>query len=106
MQPEPAMIDEKTAKRGLALVFSTLLLDIVGSGIIPRAATGDTKLDESVNRLWEIWSPLADADGQLDILGLQTLAVREMIEAGEVLLRRRPRRAADGLPLPLQVQEI
>ena len=34
MQTEPAMIDEKTAKRGLALVFTTLLLDVIGFGII------------------------------------------------------------------------
>jgi lambda family phage portal protein len=89
-----------------AKAVSVLVNNIVGSGIIPRAATGDAKLDETVNRLWETWSPLADADGQLDVLGLQTLAVREMVEAGEVLLRRRPRRTADGLPLPLQVQVI
>ncbi len=28
------MVDEKTAKRGLALVFTTLLLDVIGIGII------------------------------------------------------------------------
>ncbi|TIP33218.1 MAG: TCR/Tet family MFS transporter, partial [Mesorhizobium sp.] len=28
------MIDPKTAKRGLALVFTTLLLDVIGFGII------------------------------------------------------------------------
>ncbi len=29
------MVEAATARRGLALVFSTLLLDIVGIGIIP-----------------------------------------------------------------------
>ncbi len=75
-----------------AKAVSVLVNNIVGSGIIPRAATGDARLDETVDRLWTEWTAACDADGQLDIFGLQTLAVREMIEAGEVLIRRRPRR--------------
>lgn len=55
---------------------------------------------------WTDWSAACDADGQLDIFGLQTLAVREMIRAGEVLIRRRPRRLSDGLAVPLQIQII
>ncbi|TIW67088.1 MAG: TCR/Tet family MFS transporter, partial [Mesorhizobium sp.] len=31
---DTSMIDPKTARRGLALVFTTLLLDIIGFGII------------------------------------------------------------------------
>jgi lambda family phage portal protein len=89
-----------------AKAVSVLVNNIVGSGIIPRAATGDARLDESVDRLWTEWTAACDADGQLDIFGLQTLAVREMIEAGEVLIRRRPRRLSDGLAVPLQVQVI
>jgi lambda family phage portal protein len=89
-----------------AKAVSVLVNNIVGSGIIPRAATADAKLDETVDRLWTEWTAACDADGQLDIFGLQTLAVREMIEAGEVLIRRRPRRPSDGLSVPLQVQII
>jgi capsid protein len=89
-----------------AKAVSVLVNNIVGSGIIPRAATGDARLDETVDRLWNDWSAASDADGQLDIFGLQTLAVREMIEAGEVLIRRRPRRLSDGLAVPLQMQVI
>jgi capsid protein len=44
--------------------------------------------------------------GQLDFYGLQTLIFREMVEAGEVLVRRRLRRASDGLPAPLQLQVL
>lgn len=89
-----------------AKAVSVLVNNIVGSGIIPRAATGDARLDETVDWLWTEWTAACDADGQLDIFGLQTLAVREMIEAGEVLIRRRPRRLSDGLSVPLQVQII
>jgi lambda family phage portal protein len=87
-----------------AKAVSVLVNNIVGAGIIPRAATGDDKLDGAVNRLWEAWTRQCDADGQLDLFGLQTLACRQMIEAGEVLVRRRPRRPGDGLAVPLQIQ--
>nr|WP_284694337.1 phage portal protein [Rhodoplanes serenus] len=87
-----------------AKAVSVLVNNIVGAGIIPRAATGDEKLDGVVNGLWEAWVRQCDADGQLDLFGLQTLACRQMIEAGEVLVRRRPRRPSDGLVVPLQIQ--
>lgn len=54
--------------------------------------------------LWDKWSKQADADGQLNIYGLQELAAREMVESGEVLIRKRLRRPEDGLAVPLQLQ--
>lgn len=45
-----------------------------------------------------------DADGISTLLGLQTLSMKTTPISGEVLLRRRLRRASDGLPLPFQVQ--
>ena len=87
-----------------AKAVSVLVNNIVGSGIIPRAASGNEKLDAQANKLWASWAAQCDADGQLDFDGLQTLACRQMIEAGEVLLRRRPRRPGDGLDVPLQLQ--
>ena len=89
-----------------AKAVSVLVNNIVGAGIIPRAASGNEKLDREANALWESWSAQCDADGQLDCYGLQTLACREMVEAGEVLVRRRPRRPSDGLAVPLQVQVL
>ena len=87
-----------------AKAVSALVNNIIGSGIIPRAASGNDKLDAKVNALWEKWSSQCYADGQLDFLGLQTLACRQMIEAGEVLIRRRPRRSSDGFDVPIQLQ--
>lgn len=89
-----------------AKAVSVLVNNIVGAGIMPRAASGDDRLDRKADTLWETWSAECDADGQLDFSGLQTLACREMIEAGEVLIRRRPRRVSDALPVPLQLQVI
>lgn len=73
-------------------------------GIRPRAATGTDALDNRINELWEAWAARSDADGLADFHGLTTLAVREMIEGGDVFLRRRIRRAEDKLPVPLQLQ--
>lgn len=87
-----------------AKAVSALVNNIVGAGIMPRAASGDEALDRKVDALFLRWSERSDADGQLDFCGLQTLACREMIEAGEVLLRRGPRRASDGIDLPVQLQ--
>jgi lambda family phage portal protein len=89
-----------------AKAISVLVNNIIGAGIMPRAASGNEKLDRQADHLWETWSAQCDADRQLDFYGLQTLACREMIEAGEVLLRHRPRRTSDRLPVPLQLQLI
>ena len=89
-----------------AKAVGVLVNNIVGDGIMPRAASDDDSLNRTVDRLWEAWADQADADGQLDVYGLQTFAAREMIEAGEVLVRRRARRPEDGLPVPVQVQVL
>lgn len=89
-----------------AKAIAVLATNIVGSGIMPRAASRDPELNKHVDALFERWSKSCDADGQLDFYGLQTLVAREMVEAGEVLVRRRMRRAADRLPVPMQLQVI
>jgi hypothetical protein len=89
-----------------AKAVAVLVNNIIGAGIMPRAASGDDTLDRKVDALFERWTADCDADGQLDFYGLQTLICREMVEAGEVLVRRRLRRASDGLPVPLQLQVL
>ena len=89
-----------------AKAVAVLVNNIVGSGIMPRAASGDDKLDRKVDALFTRWTADCDADGQLDFYGLQTLICREIVEAGEVLVRRRLRRAGDGLAVPLQLQVL
>ena len=89
-----------------AKAVAVLVNNIIGAGIMPRAASGDDKLDGKADALFTRWTADCDADGQLDFYGLQTLICREMVEAGEVLVRRRLRRASDGLPVPLQLQVL
>lgn len=89
-----------------AKAVAGLVAAIVGDGIMPRPKTGDDDQDRKIRAVFDAWASRdqCDADGALDFYGLQTLAVREMIEGGEVLLRRRLRQSADGFDVPMQVQ--
>lgn len=95
--------------------LTSLVNNAVGPGIQGRAAvppSADTKaareaaqnLNRRVDDLWWRWCEECDANEQLDFNGLQQLAVRSMLESGDVLVRRRPRRVGDGLTVPLVLQ--
>jgi len=79
----------------------SLVANVIGTGIVPRWKGGDEK---KLNDLWRLWGPHADADGRLDIYGLQAAAYRAMQVDGEVLIRKRIRRLSDGYPVPIQFQ--
>jgi lambda family phage portal protein len=74
----------------------------VGWGIVPSSD------DKRAMATWKEWAetPACDADGRNDIYGLQKLAMKCVVTAGEVLVRRRLRRPEDGLPIPIQLQVI
>ena len=84
-------------RRGL----DRLVANIIGTGITPRSLSPRAT---QIDALWNEWAQVADADGRLDLYGLQAAAHRAMEQDGEVLIRLRPRRAEDGLPVPLQLQ--
>lgn len=73
----------------------------VGTGIMPRA-TGAEK--DKLNALYKEWMKVCDADGRFDYHGMTLAAYAAMEQDGEVLVRLRPRRPTDGLPVPLQLQ--
>lgn len=85
----------------IAQALRALSAAVVGTGITPRWQGNQA---DRFNALWAAWAPYADADGRMDVYGLQSAAYRAMEQDGEVLLRIRPRRASDGLPVPLQFQ--
>lgn len=72
--------------------------NLVGNGITAKWP------DKTIQALWDRWCLKCDADGIDNFVGLQMLAARSQFEAGEVLVRRRARRPADGLPVPMQIQ--
>lgn len=81
-----------------------LVSSMVGPGIRPRAKTGKKELDKQVDDLFERWSAKCDAHGHTDFHGLVNLAVREMIEGGEVFAVKRPRRKARTREVPLEIE--
>lgn len=90
----------------------TVLADnIVGEGIMPRANTGNPTTDDAINLMFDQWSKVADPVSGLNFQGLQYLAVREMIEGGDVLARKKlirrpmiPGQKPEDVPLGLSVQ--
>ncbi|MEW6505512.1 MAG: phage portal protein [Chloroflexota bacterium] len=86
--------------------LDTLVSNIVGTGISPRWQIEDSEIKKRIQAAWAAWVYEADASGLLDFYGLQSLVCREVIEAGEVLVRFRPRRPEDGLTVPLQLQVL
>ncbi|MFP1646726.1 phage portal protein [Pontitalea aquivivens] len=78
--------------------------NLVGDGIKPSSLIEDPALRDRVQKLWLAWTDEADADGLTDFYGLQAMVAREMFVAGECFVRLRPRRAEDGLLVPLQLQ--
>ena len=78
--------------------------NLVGDGIKPSSLIEDPVLRDQVQRLWLAWTNEADADGLTDFYGLQAMVAREMFVAGECFVRMRPRRAEDGLLVPIQLQ--
>lgn len=79
---------------------------LVGSGIRATLTHPNAAVAKRAQELWDRWadSKDADADGRTNLYGLQRLAAREIVEAGECLARFRLRRQSDGLEVPLQVQ--
>lgn len=92
-------------KNGLAYGgLETLVSNIIGTGIKPQFTTPDAKLNKELASLWMAWTDESDADGRFDFYGQQALAVRSMLEAGDVFARLRTRRPGDVRTVPLQIQ--
>lgn len=82
----------------------------IGAGITPKLKHPERSIRKAAHELWSRWVDQADPAGKTDFYGLEELAYRCTVEAGEVLGRLRYRYPADrdrlGLKLsvPLQVQ--
>lgn len=86
------------ASRAIQVISS----NVVGTGIIPQPK--NKKIDE----LWNGWGDTlqCDAEMQNNFYGIQALVMREIVEAGEVLIRKVLGKNSDGFQVPLQLQVI
>jgi lambda family phage portal protein len=89
-----------------AKAVQAVVSNLVGTGIVARARSGDADLNDRADALWLRFTAQCDADGRTDFHGQQALVVRAMAESGECLVRLRPRRSNDGLDVPLQLQVL
>lgn len=62
---------------------SAIVSGAVGAGIKPQSQHPDAAVRAALHGRWSAWTETADADGITDAYGLQALAVRAMVEAGE-----------------------
>lgn len=87
---------------------SVITSNVVGTGIIPKIKGGTKGQRADLLDLIESYcdTTAIDADGRNNLYGLQRIAMNAVIDAGEVLIRRRRRQRSDGLPIALQVQVI
>jgi lambda family phage portal protein len=85
---------------------SIVVASTVGTQLLPQADTGNAALNKAIDEAFRIHCEECDADGQLDMFGLQRLAVEGIFESGGVLVRRRARRPGDGLYVPLHYQVL
>ena len=92
-----------------AHAVQVLVNNLVGPGIRPRAKSGNKARDKKVDKLFEAWSASCDAHGHTDFYGMQALAVREMVEGGDVFAVQRPltraRRQRGQVPLEIELFE-
>lgn len=89
-------------------MLDILVGHMIGTGLQPVPTTGADKLDQRIQRLWDEWREVADVEGRLNFNAMQALAVRGMIESGEVVVRFIDRKiddpALNGCEIPLQLQ--
>lgn len=84
---------------------ATIARNTVGTGIRPRPLNGGDQATELM-KLWNAWADVktCDYDGLKTFYGLQRLAMRTIVESGEVLVRKRIVNDKEN-PLRLQVLE-
>ena len=83
-----------------------LVSNLVGTGIRPRAKTGNARRNARIDNLWTEFAAQCDFHGHTDFHGLTALAVRQMVEGGDALVvQRMLPRSALGVPLQLEVKE-
>jgi lambda family phage portal protein len=92
-------------------ITGTLTVNTVKTGLRPQARirpdrvpldeNGIRRFQQDAERIYEQWSPWADARCQLTFEEIQSLAVRQIVESGEFLTLRRALKTDNGRPFML-----
>jgi lambda family phage portal protein len=80
----------------------------ISDGIIPKVkGANDAQSKRGLALIEQHFDTVAiDADGRQNLYGLQRVAMNAIVDAGEVIIRRRRRDLTDNLPLPFQIQVL
>lgn len=68
----------------VAALVRQLVANLVGDGIEARATHPDPAIQKKAQEIWQRWAR-SPVDGRQDFYGIQKIAVRTMIEGGDVL---------------------
>src|SRR5260221_23956 len=68
-------------------ILDIVVANTIGTGITPVPMTGNDRLDMRVMKLWDEWTNESDAEGVISFDAQQALAIRSMLESGEVVAR-------------------
>lgn len=88
-------------------LLRTFKRNVIGSGLLVRIATGDTELDQTLERLWSQWCKRKNCDvtGQQSFSQMIRMCVQRKITDGGILIIKRY--TSQGvIPLQLQVLEV
>lgn len=82
--------------------------NVTGDGIVPTITCRATAKQKKLNEVFNAWAGTRsiDADGRLDLFGMQALVMRAVAGEGDIFIRRRRRRLEDNLPIPIQLQVL
>lgn len=92
------------ARRAIAKIA----VNTVGWGIEPKAVGAPDEVRARALEVWQSWADKVGCDyhGRMPFHGLQGLAMKTIVESGEVLVLREPASAADGLTIPLRIRVL
>jgi lambda family phage portal protein len=94
-------------------IVETIATAVVGCGINAQSMVEDAEgndieaVNDSRDGVWNAWCEVCDINGEMTFAEIQFLAMREIVEAGECLIRLVPVKGGDiNRPVPLALELI
>lgn len=89
-----------------AKAVQVIVENTVGTGILCKPTSKATGKVRQANEAWKLWADNVncDQDRVHDFYGIQALVMREVAEAGEIIVRRIKTVPTEAAPIPLKLQ--